>query len=361
MEILNGKTVLVVDDLSAVRKQLRNFLEPAGVIVLQARDAESALELASEHDIDGFLLDIYLPGGNGMELCQQLRAMERFRHAPMLFVTSSEDEKVLEEAFAAGGDDVLPKPVTTSVLLARLRNHLRRGEHTKQTDYFRRNLNLYVCPRTKDMAELFSKTGVLPPPEEKELCVLFTDVRGFTQLSQEMAPDLLFNVLSDHLGAQVQAVYRYGGYIDKFSGDGLMAVFDGQDMALRACQSALKMIEYATSKAGGVGASLYHVGIGIHMGRAMVGNIGSDKQLDYTVIGPTVNLAARLCGHAQARSVVVSQAVVAALQNEPRLRFSEPMDLQVKGVQAPVTAYRLHPGQKRILVSEDSEIDNLPR
>jgi adenylate cyclase len=343
---LTGRRVLVVDDMSTIRKGLRQTLGGFGMEVLEAADAEDALLLVGDEHVDLFLLDIHLPGMDGMELCRRLRQMERFQYTPVLFVTSLSEEEISQQAFDVGGDDVIGKPASEPVLQARLRTHLQRREYARQLHLLRNNLDRYVDVRTRRMAEQQARKGQLLKPERREICVLFTDLRGFTQLSQEMDPEQLFSILSEHLSAQVKCVYRFGGYIDKFSGDGVMAVFDGPEMAINSCLCALKIIEEARLNATGDAAALYQVGIGIHIGEAMIGNIGIEKQLDYTVIGPTVNLSARLCGHAKALSTVVSETVQQRLLDEPRVRFSEAMELKVKGVRTPVLAYGLSAGEK---------------
>ncbi len=354
-KLLSGKRVLLVDDMSTVRKALGRMLSGFGMEVLEANDAESALLLVAEQKIDLFLLDIHLGGMDGMELCQRLRRMGRFRYTPVLFITSLAEEEISQQAFDSGGDDVISKPVAAAVLQARLQNQLQRNEYARQLHVLRCNLNQYVDARTQQMAEQQVREGRLLKPERREICVLFSDVRGFTQLSQEMEPEKLFEILSQNLSSQVQRVYRFGGYIDKFSGDGVMAVFDGPDKTLNSCLCALKIIEDSREQATGDAEALYQLGIGIHQGEAMIGNIGIEKQLDYTVIGPTVNLAARLCGHAPALSVVVSDAVRQTLLDEKQVRFSEAMELQVKGVKSAVLAYQLSLGEKP---SRTQPIDN---
>ena len=139
-------------------------------------------------------------------------------------------------------------------------------------------------------------------------------------MSQEMDPELLFRMLSEHLAAQVDLVYNHGGYIDKFAGDGIMAVFDGDKMAARCCRCALEIMDMSRDNAARRGAKISRLGIGMHLGFAIIGNLGSENHLDYTLIGDTVNLATRLCGIAN-DSVVASQAVYQALANAAEFRF----------------------------------------
>ncbi len=105
-------------------------------------------------------------------------------------------------------------------------------------------LDQYLSKRTREVAEVAAQTGLLPSPEQREVVILFTDIRGFTALSEEMEPDRLFSLLNAQLAMQVDLVYKFGGYVDKFGGDGLMAVFDGvKNMAVQSCLCALKIVE----------------------------------------------------------------------------------------------------------------------
>lgn len=191
------------------------------------------------------------------------------------------------------------------------------------------------------MVETYSITGVLSLPEQQDVCVMFSDVHGFTQLSQELEPTTLFNVLSRHLGMQVDRVYRHGGYIDKFAGDGIMAVFDSDQRVTEACRCALEIMETTQSESMGRNERMLGLGIGIHSGTALVGNIGSDKHLDYSVIGETVNLAARLCGCVEPLSIVVSENIVSAAGTEPDLYLTALCQAKVRGVCDAVTVFNV--------------------
>ncbi len=123
-EILNGKTLLVVDDVATIRTIIADVLGSNGVEVLEAESGERALEVASGRAIDAFLLDIRLAGINGLELCRALRAMARYRSAPIVFVTSMDEREMLQWALEAGCDDFIQKPIYPMVLRKRLSNLL---------------------------------------------------------------------------------------------------------------------------------------------------------------------------------------------------------------------------------------------
>ena len=337
-----AKTILIAEQDSASRASLSKLLESEGYRVVQAERGEKCLFLSMEKAIDAFLIDLDMPGLDGADLSRRLRSMERHKISPIICLTNSDDDFAVNRAFSSGADDFLNKPINPTILKARLSGHLQKLDYMQEMDRIRTNLNRYISRRTQTMVAAYSITGVLPTPEEQDLCVLFSDVRGFTQMSQELEPTSLFNVLSNHLGMQVDCVYRYGGYIDKFAGDGIMAVFDSADRVAEACACALEIIEQTKQGNGGDNTESLELGIGIHAGTALVGNIGSDKHLDYSVIGETVNLAARLCGCAEPMSIVVSERIAGLAQHFEGLEFGNPWTVSVRGVRNPISVYNLN-------------------
>ena len=357
-----ARKILIVDDEAAIRSILRNVIEAEDYEVLENRNGEEALLTAARNEIDAFLLDIDLNGMSGIELCRALRAMDRYRLTPIMFVTGNEEGSVLEEGFRAGCNDFLIKPVQAAILRARLKGHLERMEYFSELEKVRRNLGRYVSTRTKAIVESYSRTGKLPAPQESEVCICFTDIRGFTALSEEMESRTLFSILSKYLAEQVELVYQYGGYIDKFGGDGVMAIFDGPDMAIRSCLCALRMMDSARILSEGEDERIRQIGVGIHMGRVIIGNIGSSEHLDYSAIGSSVNLAARLCGVAAPLTVVVSQAVRDAAAGHPRLLFHDQQQVSIRGFRQPVGVYRLsrHHSEGAPATSENDLISSCP-
>ncbi len=339
-EILKGKTVLVVDDTNVARMVAADMLKGAGVSVVEAESGAMARQCALDGNIDAFLLDIRLPDVNGIELCRELRSMPRYRSAPIVFVTAIDEREVLQWALEAGADDFIQKPLHAMVLRRRLANLLQKAAYLGQVESMSLCLGRYVSPRTQEIARLYATTRSLPAPERQEVCVLFSDAREFTEMSQSLEPETVFAILSEHLAAQVDLVYRHGGYIDKYSGDGIMAVFDGEGMAQKCCACALDIIDFSRALAGLKRPGAIRLGIGIHQGEAMVGNLGSNDHLDYTLVGSGVNLAARLCGLAN-QSIVVSQAVRDAVGEVPGLSFLSGRTAAIRGVRDPVAIYDL--------------------
>jgi DNA-binding response OmpR family regulator len=133
-DILNGKTLLVVDDTALARLLIAETFGRSGALLVESSSAEQALQIAGERAIDAFLLDVRLPDMNGIELCRALRAMETYRVAPVVFVTSIDEREILQWALEAGADDFIQKPVHGMVLRRRVANLLQRAAYIRQVE-----------------------------------------------------------------------------------------------------------------------------------------------------------------------------------------------------------------------------------
>ena len=154
-----------------------------------------------------------------------------------------------------------------------------------------------------------------------EIAVLFVDIRGFTSMSEHMDPEEVVNILNDYLTLTTKCVMDYHGTLDKFVGDCTMAFWNAplpqEDAVMLACRAAMAMAEGAkplTERLMRDYGRTVSFGIGIHVGPAVVGNIGAPMRMDYTAIGDTVNTASRLEANAPAGTIYISRAVADALQ-----------------------------------------------
>lgn len=176
--------------------------------------------------------------------------------------------------------------------------------------------------------------------ERSVLTVLFADIRGFTSYAEHRPPEEVVQMLNRYLRLQADLVKRFHGDVDKFMGDAVFAHFTGPDMALNAIRCALEIQRAidTTTRAEPDQPALA-IGIGIATGEVIVGSIGSEDRLDYTAIGPAVNLASRLCASAEAREILFSEHTYALVRD---LVAAEPMaPLAVKGFSEPVNVYRM--------------------
>jgi adenylate cyclase len=184
--------------------------------------------------------------------------------------------------------------------------------------------------------------------DKKDLTVLFSDIRGFTTISEKLSPEELVRLLNEYLTAMTNIVFKYEGLLDKYIGDAIMAVFgaplDQPDHAERACRTALEMtaeLGKLQKKWESEGRPVIRIGVGINTGDMVVGNMGSDMRFDYTVMGDSVNLGARLEGinKEYGTSIVISQYTYERIKD--RLFCREIDSVRVKGKHVPVKIYEL--------------------
>ncbi|MCD4671638.1 MAG: adenylate/guanylate cyclase domain-containing protein, partial [Anaerolineaceae bacterium] len=173
---------------------------------------------------------------------------------------------------------------------------LERVHRRRVTELFGR----YVPPAIVNEIIVSAETMELSAAREQIITVLFADIRNFTSFAEKTPPRRTVEILNTYLNVMAEAVFTYGGTVDKFVGDGLMALFNAPlpqpDHALQAVRAALKMQNNVFDSDAEVGKHVLHFGIGIHRVRAIVRIIGSRQRLDYTAIGDTSNLAARIHG-----------------------------------------------------------------
>jgi adenylate cyclase len=209
----------------------------------------------------------------------------------------------------------------------------------------RSNFERFFTPQlAKRIAE--SSESIRLGGDKRAVAVLFSDIRGFTALSENMRPDEIASLLTEYFTEMVDCVFRHDGTLDKFIGDSVMAQWGapigGADDADKAMASAIDMIrELETLNAGwrANGRPPLDIGIGLNFGEAFAGNIGSERRLEFTVIGDTVNTAHRLCSAAGAGEILLSEEFRAALSSPPPLVACPPMELKNKS--QPVTVYRV--------------------
>ncbi len=185
--------------------------------------------------------------------------------------------------------------------------------------------------------EMLEQDGAGPAAERKWLALMFSDVRGFTAFSDGRDPAMVIERLNDVLGLEADVVRRFGGDVDKFVGDAMFAWFSGQDRCARAVAAAAEIVATLRERFGGKAGT--QIGFGIHVGEVVIGSMGSQDRRDYTAIGRSVNLAARLCSAAEPGQILVSQAVATELEGAVTLN---PLpDIRAKGFTEPVRVFEV--------------------
>jgi adenylate cyclase len=184
--------------------------------------------------------------------------------------------------------------------------------------------------------------------DKKDLSVLFSDIRGFTTISEKLTPEELVHLLNEYLTAMTDVVFKYEGMLDKYMGDAIMAVFgaplDQPDHAKRACLTALHMLSELRGlqkKWQEEGKPVLNIGVGINSGDMVVGNMGSEMRFDYTVMGDMVNLGSRLEGinKEYGSNIIFSEFTYNTVRDSMCCRELDMV--RVKGKKLPVKIYEL--------------------
>lgn len=217
----------------------------------------------------------------------------------------------------------------------------------------KRKLSRYFSPQVVE-AILKGGEGEALASRRRQVTVLFSDIRNFTTISEGLTPEEVVTLLREYLNTMTEIVFTYGGTVDKYVGDAIMALFGAPlsygDDAARAVRAALEMQERALvlspSWEARCGRPL-RIGVGINTGEAVVGSIGAERRLEYTAIGDTVNLASRLEGVTKdfKVSIVISQTTYKEVQGLFSTRLLG--EIQVKGREAPVKVYAVEKMEKR--------------
>ncbi|MBU1420282.1 MAG: adenylate/guanylate cyclase domain-containing protein [Proteobacteria bacterium] len=225
-------------------------------------------------------------------------------------------------------------------------------EQLESENRLRTHLCRYVG---KDLVEklMVSKDGKLLKDERKIVTVMFADIRSFTAISEQIEPEEVLAMLNEYFTVMVDIVFKYNGMLDKLVGDQIMAVFghmsserEGARAAVRAAFEMQNAAAVLMRKRAKDGLPVFKIGIGINTGSAILGSVGAENRKDYTVIGDTVNAAARLEKHAGEREVVIGERTCKHIP--PSIYTGNRQELRMKNRMEPVVCYTLTPTKKRV-------------
>jgi adenylate cyclase len=297
-------TILIVDDDPLNRRLLSKSLENDGHRTTQLDNGFAALAAIKEDQPDLVLLDVEMPGLDGIEVLERIKGDDELRHVPVIMISGIEDTASIVRCIEAGAEDFLPKPFDPVILRARIRSGLNRKrlrdlEEDRVRDVFARFLPEPI------VAEILARSGGQASIGAVRIwaTVMFIDLRGFTTFAEARPVEQVIDVLNRFLGTMADGVLDHGGTLVAYLGDGLMAAFgapiEGLDHADRAVAAAREMAgdrlrEFnGWLRSEGIGEG-FHMGIGLNSGRVMSGTLGSERRIEYAVIGDTVNTAARV-------------------------------------------------------------------
>jgi class 3 adenylate cyclase len=363
---MNSFRVLVVDDDPDMAAFLARIITSESMLAEAVHDGDKALARVRAQAPDLVLLDVMLPGKSGFEVCERLKSDAATALIPVVLVTALEDRESRVRGIQAGADDFLSKPVNREELVARVKT-LRRLHETRREleerrlaaevqrkEAIRKAFSRYVSPRIAEsiIGELGSDDApFMSRPHRAEVVALFADLRGFTRMSEAIEVHRVVEMLNEFFSILTEAAYQREGTIFNMAGDSLLVGFNvpfpQPDAAERAWRTAVDMI--SSFRPLGAAWRARHgvetgVGIGICSGEAIIGNVGSPHFMSYTVIGNTINTAARLVQMAQADEALVAGAFYQSVRElVPEDRVQSRGAVALRGKSEATTVYSIRP------------------
>lgn len=345
--------ILIVDDNPDLRTYVSSILREQGYQVWTARNGSEGFQATQVHRPHLIITDLMMPRVSGLDLIRMIREVDDLKGTPIVLLTAKADEDTRIEGVEKGADAYLSKPFSDRELLAEVRNLLALKENERRVA----ELNSYL---TESVLKRFLPTSLVQRaargdlvldlrPEPRMVTVLFSDIVGFTQLSNTLRSRRVAELLNEYLAEMTHAIFDNGGTIDKFMGDAILAVFGApeeltpNEQVRRAVASARQMrqaLQQLNQRWQQQGIEKVQFRCGIHQGTAVVGMFGSAERADYTAIGPSVNIASRIQEAAEPDSILVSAAVADYLEEDEIVKYSP---LKLKGVDETVLTFAVKP------------------
>lgn len=344
--------ILVVDDELVNLQVLINQLSLESYTVTKAMNGMEALALIEAgQQFDVVLLDVMMPRMSGYEVCRKIRERYPANELPILLLTAKTQLSDLVHGFDSGANDYLTKPISKPELLSRIKTHLNLSKYHIATSRF--------VPH--ELMRLLKKESIvdvkLGDQVQKTMTVLFSDIRSFTSLSETMTPLENFRFINAYLSQMGPIIREHGGFIDKYMGDAIMALFEGDPAdAVRAGMAMLAQLEIYNQGRREAGYAPIEIGIGINTGDLMLGTVGEHRRMEGTVISDTVNLAARLESLTKEYAIplIISEYTLSELKGDYATRFID--RLAVKGKSQAVSIYEVFPpGAAPVTATSDGQ------
>ncbi|WP_353571883.1 response regulator [Candidatus Albibeggiatoa sp. nov. BB20] len=331
-------SVLIVDDDPVNLQVLENQLTIENYSVTRALNGPEALAVIDNEKFAVVLLDIMMPKMSGFEVCRVIRDRYPVNQLPIIMLTAKNQVSDLVQGLESGANDYLTKPFSKGELLARIKTHIQLSRINIAYSHF--------VPL--EFLQLLEKESIvdvrLGDHVQKNMTVLFADIRSFTTLSESLTPKENFDFINEYLGRVSPQIRKYNGFIDKYIGDAIMALFpESVDSAVDAAVEILRHLQILNAERVQRGQKEIKIGVGMHVGSLMLGTIGEEKRMEGTVISDAVNLASRLEGLTKLYgvSILISDDILQQMKN-PEAHFYRFLGkVLVKGKHEPVQVFEL--------------------
>ncbi len=328
--------ILAVDDEAINQKVLQKQLPKEKYNITSVMDGPSALEaLDSGVKFDLVLLDVMMPRMSGYEVCQKIREKYLPSELPVILVTAKNQVEDLVYGLSVGANDYLAKPFSKAEFLARIKAHLNLLRIHTATGKF--------VPY--DLIRILGRESILDvvlgDQVQEEVTVMFSDIRSYTTLSESMTPEENFKFLNKYIGRVGPVIDQNHGFIIRFLGDGILALFLGapQD-GIRAGIAMQKVIQRYNKERVALGRQPIKVGIGMHKGPLIMGIMGNEQRLEANLVSDTVNSASRMEGLTKyyGASLIVTEPMM-DLHNQSDFEHRSLGKVQVKGKRQAIEIY----------------------
>ena len=338
----NQFKILIVDDEPINIQVLINQLSLENYEITSLDNGIEALELIQQgFKPDLILLDVMMPKMTGYEVVKHLRQIFPANELPILLLTAKDQVSDIVEGFIAGANDYLSKPISKNELLVRIKTHL---QICKTTLAYSRFVPYEFLKFLGHESIVDVKLG---DQVQKEMTILFSDICSFTTLSEEMTPKENFDFINSYLSVVGPVIRKHGGFIDKYIGDAIMALFP--ESAEDALQASLEMIEQlsvlniARQKKNLLPIK---IGIGIHTGSLMLGTVGEHERMETTVISDAVNMASRMEGLTKlyGAGIMISVETLCQLDDQGKYELRFLGRARMKGKKYLVSAFEVFQG-----------------
>ena len=339
---MQSSHILVVDDNKMNRLLLARGLEQQGHRVSFAENGRQALEMLRAQGFDLVLLDVLMPEMDGYQVLGELTADSELKNVPVIMVSALGELESVVKCIEMGAEDYLPKPINPVLLKARIGSSL---EKKRLRDQQRELIRKFA---TKEVAEDLEASGFALGGKFVPATVMFSDIRGFTTISESQAPADTIELLNDYYTLMMDAINGEQGVVNQIVGDGLMAIFgaprpcdDRHQHAARAALQMVGLIEQYNQERIALKRTPIRIGVGIASGDVIAGYTGTQRRATYTCVGDTVNLAARLESHTKVvgQPILLDEATRLCLGTEFLVEDQGPVE--IKGKLKPVQVFSL--------------------
>jgi class 3 adenylate cyclase len=303
--------ILIVDDRPENITALCSILEEFEANIFTATRGNDALELALKNDMAVILMDVQMPGMDGYETAEILRSRN---NTPIIFVTATaKTQNNIFKGYESGAVDYMFKPVSPHALKSKVKVFVDLDRQKKELEVLNLTLENRVEERTRELEKTNEALQRFVPHEfihllhresigevkagdhiRKKMTILFADIRSFTVLSEQMNPEENFKFINSYLSFMAPAIFDNNGFIDKYIGDAIMALFENANDAVNAAITMFQTLRTYNGYRRKVNYIPINIGVGINTGELILGTIGGKVRMDSTVIGDTVNLASAI-------------------------------------------------------------------